>query len=115
MQPTAYAHSILKRLEASRDPELVEDELEQFLTFNFGVNYKTDYFKKETEEDKAKFVEQVMLKFNYSLLLKVGAANISQSKVSERIGLNRTMQIQVENSQLSGQAQTKRDSMQAGF
>ena len=97
MQPSAYALNIFKKVEANGDQEMLLDELEQFLTFNFGVNYKRDYFKLEKEDDKQKYVEQVLLKFSYSLLLKVGAANISSSKVSERIGLNRTMVVQVEN------------------
>ena len=81
---------------------LFRSELEQFLAFNFGANFKKDYGRLASEEEKAKYIEQVLLKFSYGLLLKVGAANISQSKVSERIDLNRTMQISVEERPPSG-------------
>lgn len=61
MQPSAFALSILRKLEDGGDPKGIEDALEQFLTLNFGVSYKADYFKKESEEQKASYVDQIML------------------------------------------------------
>lgn len=62
------------------------------MTFNYGPNFKKDY-SKLTEEQKEEHIDQMMQRFNYILYLKVGAANISQNKVSEEIQLNKHMQV----------------------
>jgi len=108
-QPTAYALSILGHFE-NRSDQLSEDdfdglcdELEQFLAFNFGINFKRDHYKMSPEERSA-FVDKIMQKFTYNLYLKVGASNISQNKVSEHITLNQTMVVQ-DNTQTQGNSQ----------
>ena len=99
IQPSAYALSILQQVEKQSSQELLRKDLEQFLTFNFGVKYKKDYEKLEINDEKEHYFDQIMQKFSYSLLLKVGAANISQSKVSEKVLLNRSMKIIIESNQ----------------
>lgn len=60
IQPSAYALSILQQVEKQSSQELLRKDLEQFLTFNFGVKYKKDYEKLELNDEKEHYFDQIM-------------------------------------------------------
>lgn len=96
-QPTEYAHYILRKIQKSTnqnkivllaDNTQLQNELDQFIIFNFGQNYK------ENLENKDKFTEEVLCKFKYVLELREGNHNIREGQVSSKIALNHTMKLQ---------------------
>jgi hypothetical protein len=64
------------------------------MLLNFGPNYVLDYQNNSsTPAERQKKIDEYLAKFMYILEMKVGAANISENLVSERVILNKTMQV----------------------
>lgn len=78
-----------------KDSLKFQEEIQQFIIFNFGQNYRKDFLKLRDMESRAILVEDIMKKFKYIIELKVGVQKISDNKISEVIELNSESRITV--------------------